>query len=297
MAEQPEVDVALAIRLVREQHPDLAGEITLVARGWDNCIFRLGDFLTVRLPRRQEAAQLIVNEQRWLPLISTSTTTAVPTPVRVGIPTDYYPWPWTIGPWFAGEPALDFAPARRTAIAEGLAEFYGDLHQVAPADAPVNPVRGVPLSQRAESVLERLAGGLIPESTRLSELWHRLVSTPVWNYDDVWIHGDPHPGNIIARPMGADPAQLELAAVIDFGDLTSGDPATDLAIAWTTFDPVGRARFRTRTNDLYPTDGDTWLRARGWALILATALIAFSHNDERLIEVGHHTIEQVLIDE
>ncbi|GAA1799704.1 hypothetical protein [Agromyces neolithicus] len=46
------VDAELAARLVSSQHPDLAAPLTLVANGWDNAIFRLGDDLAVRLPRR-----------------------------------------------------------------------------------------------------------------------------------------------------------------------------------------------------------------------------------------------------
>ena len=33
------VDEALAARLVDAQHPDLAGEVRLVANGWDNAMF------------------------------------------------------------------------------------------------------------------------------------------------------------------------------------------------------------------------------------------------------------------
>ena len=39
------VDEALAARLVAAQHPDLAGPVRLVANGWDNAVFRLGDAL------------------------------------------------------------------------------------------------------------------------------------------------------------------------------------------------------------------------------------------------------------
>ena len=62
------VDAALVRALLAEQHPDLA-ELPLaeLGSGWDNQLFRVGDALTVRLPRRELGAELILAEQRWLP--------------------------------------------------------------------------------------------------------------------------------------------------------------------------------------------------------------------------------------
>ncbi len=65
-----EVDITddLVRALLAEQHPDLADlALTPLAFGWDNAIFRLGDDLVVRLPRRQLGADLVEHEHRWLP--------------------------------------------------------------------------------------------------------------------------------------------------------------------------------------------------------------------------------------
>ena len=80
------VDESLAARLVAAQHPDLSGEVRLVANGWDNAMFRLGDRLVVRMPRRREAVQLMWNQQRWLPELAPHLPVAVPAPVRNGRP-------------------------------------------------------------------------------------------------------------------------------------------------------------------------------------------------------------------
>jgi aminoglycoside phosphotransferase (APT) family kinase protein len=53
-----------------------------------------------------------------------------------------------------------------------------------------------------------------------------------------------------------------LSAVIDFGTCGVGDPACDLAIAWTLFTGESRRAFR----DGLALDDDTWDRGRGWAL-------------------------------
>ena len=101
-ASEADIDDDVVDRLIRTQHPDLAGPLSLVANGWDNVIYRLGTDLSVRLPRRQVAVDLIVNEQRWLPVLAEYVEVALPIPVRVGVPGEGYPWPWTIAAWFGG---------------------------------------------------------------------------------------------------------------------------------------------------------------------------------------------------
>ncbi len=51
------IDAPLVCALLREQHPDLADlPLTACHAGWDNQVYRLGDALAVRLPRRAAAA-------------------------------------------------------------------------------------------------------------------------------------------------------------------------------------------------------------------------------------------------
>ena len=81
------IDIALVRALLQEQHPDLA-ELSLVdaGEGWDNRIFRLGEELAVRLPRRAASAPLIAHEQRWLSILAPCLPLPVPTTTRVGRP-------------------------------------------------------------------------------------------------------------------------------------------------------------------------------------------------------------------
>src|SRR5882762_5710840 len=61
-----EVDVGPEVvrALLAEQHPDLADlDLVELAYGWDNAMYRLGDELTVRVPRRAMAAALVEHEQ------------------------------------------------------------------------------------------------------------------------------------------------------------------------------------------------------------------------------------------
>ena len=289
------VDEALAARLVAAQHPDLSGRVRLVANGWDNAVFRLGDEYVVRMPRRAIAAKLVLHEQRWLPELARMTRRVpvrVPAPVRVGRPAPElgFDFPWSILPWFDGVSAADVEPLARAAAARSLAQFVVALAAPAPADAPVNPYRGVPLAVRDESVRERLARSRMSEPGRLGEVWERALAAPEWRGAAVWLHGDLHPANLVLGASG------DLEAVVDFGDLCAGDPACDLATAWLTFDAPARAEFRREVERGNTVDEATWDRARGWALVLGSSIVDIVGVEGRLGRVGVHALEQVLAD-
>jgi aminoglycoside phosphotransferase (APT) family kinase protein len=287
------VDEALAARLVELQHPDLAAPVRLVANGWDNALFRLGDDLAVRMPRREAAVGLMRNEQRWLPELAAHLPVPVPAPVRTGRPAPElgYDVPWSIVPWFAGESGLAFDAETRGAAAKGLAAFVAALGATAaPADAPYNPYRGVPLADRAEQIRTRLGGGRIPDADRLLRAWERALAASAWTRPAVWLHGDLHPANLVFTPSGS------LASVIDFGDLTAGDPATDLATAWLTFDAPGRRIFRAELERRRDIDEATWDRARGWALVIASAIVETAGTVSTFGRFGAGALRQVLLD-
>jgi aminoglycoside phosphotransferase (APT) family kinase protein len=116
--------------------------------------------------------------------------------------------------------------------------------------------------------------------------WGEACALPPYDATPVWLHGDLHPGNVVVRD-GA------LAAVIDFGDLTRGDPATDVAIAWMLFEPATRARFRTAGGGV---DDVTWRRAAGNALAHALACLARSADAPLVARMGRRTLDAVLAD-
>src|SRR5262245_30216963 len=97
------LDSAFVAGLLADQHPDLAHlPVQVVEAGWDNALFRLGDGLAVRLPRRAAAAPLILHEQRWLPHLVDRLTLPIPAPARIGTPARGYPWHWSVVPWLRG---------------------------------------------------------------------------------------------------------------------------------------------------------------------------------------------------
>lgn len=253
-----EASEGLVRALVRQQAPHLAHlPVRREASGWDMVIHRLGDHLAVRLPRRRIAAELLAHEQRWLPVLAPRLGVPVPVPLLAGSPTPDFPWPWSVTPWFDGAPAALLLPDRGLghAVATALADFLIALHQPAPADAPRNPYRGGPFADRRDVVAERLT----PE---LRDRWDTWSRTDPWDGRPLWIHGDLHPLNVVVSGG-------HLVAVIDFSDLTAGDPAYDLAIAWLGFAEPERAAFIERIDDARHHDAATWTRARAFALSVA----------------------------
>jgi aminoglycoside phosphotransferase (APT) family kinase protein len=283
--------IELVRALLADQHPDLAHlDVTPLAAGWDNTVFRVGPDLVARLPRRVEGVALIAHEQWWLPELAPHLPLPIPAPVRTGVPGCGYPWPWSLCPWFPGEPASSHPPDDGDRAARDLGGFLAALHRPAPDDAPENPFRGVPLAardRRFRDAIEHLAGRpdrLDPRTaTWTLSRWEELRGTPPWSGPPVWLHGDLHPHNLLVH-------RGRLGAVIDFGDLTAGDPATDLAVGWMLFGAADRDVLRAASGN---HGDDTWLRAEAWAIALAVAYLEGSPDGSPMLPVAHRTLTEL----
>lgn len=267
---RPWIDEDLVRRLVDTQFPQWAG---LPLRrfepaGSDHAIYRLGEELSVRLPRHAGAVGQAAKELRWLPRLAPHVPLAVPVPVAVGRPAFGCPWPWAVSRWLDGEVATAASLGDSSRAAAELAQFLTALQCFAPGGIPDGDARDEltcpPLSDRDAETRVAIAelGGMFGGAA-MTELWDAALDAPGWDRSPVWFHGDFHTGNLLT-------VDGRLSAVIDFGGLGVGDPACDLMIAFTLMSPRVRAVFR----DALGVDDATWLRGRGWAL--ATGLNAYT---------------------
>lgn len=270
------VDADLIRWLLASQHPDLVADLTLVDEGWDNVTYRLGTAHAVRLPRREIAVQLLLNEQRWLPVLAPWVDLEVPVPVAAGAPSDLFPWPWSVVRWIEGRTpeACSLSPGDGVALAGALRS----LHRAAPDDAPPNPFRGVPLEERRGAVEQRLRRLGLAD---LEALWRDALGADP-SAARVWLHGDLHPRNAVVRGG-------RLVGLLDWGDLTVGDPATDLACAWTLFGAEGRAAFL----GAYGASAEERARAAGWAVNFASAHLDSA--EPRHVAIGRTIAEQLVV--
>jgi len=269
------VDEGLVHRLVASQFPQWADLPVwpVPTSGWDNQTFRLGQRLSVRLPTAREYALAVDKEHRWLPILAPRVPLPKPVPMARGVPADGYGFHWSVYEWIDGEPARIDGIGDLTRFADGLAAFLVALQRVDPTGGPQpglhNWFRGGPLQiydpqiRRAIEVLDRR----IPRDI-VTEIW-RSALRAAWDGRSVWFHGDVAPGNLLVRDG-------VLAAVIDFGTCGVGDPAGDLAIAWTLLSGPSRDAFRARLD----VDPGTWTRGRAWAMWKALIVYAGALQDK-----------------
>ncbi len=261
-ADELDIGEALVRALIEEQFPQWAGLPLARVEPWgtDNAIFRVGEELAVRLPRRGGASDE-EREHTWPPRLAPQLPFEVPLTVARGEPGAGYPLRWSVVTWLVGE-----TPIGSTLSGDELARVVGALQRV---DVPGGPApgarRGEPLAFRDAAVRDSLERVDAPGAL---ELWEQAVAAPEWSGELVWLHADLDARNVLVREGG-------LTGVIDWGCVGIGDPAVDLMAAWKLLDAPGREQFR----DLLEVDDDTWLRAEGWAL------------SQAVIALGYYTLE------
>jgi aminoglycoside phosphotransferase (APT) family kinase protein len=264
----------MARQLVAAQFPQWSGlPIEPVAEGgWDNWTFRLGTDMVVRLPSASEYALAVEKEHRWLPVLGPQLPLPIPMPLAKGEPDTQYPHVWSVYGWLDGVSATVDRIAEPGRFAVDLADFLGALQSIDAAEGPRpgvhNWFRGGPLrtyDDDTQRALEDVADHVDVDLAR--EIWADALAAP-WDGVDRWFHGDVAGGNLLVRDG-------QLAAAVDFGTCGVGDPACDLAIAWTLLPDNVRQSFRDRLS----VDEASWARGRGWALWKALVTCAQAVED------------------
>ena len=298
-ADEVPIDHELVRRLLHGQAPELAEHELRAAptQGTDNLMFRLGEDLVVRLPRKPAAVGGLLVERHWLPRLAPALPLAVPLPVIDGEPSADYPFPWAVCRWLPGRPVEPGGLA--TGDVRRLAAFVHGLQAADPDGGP--PVeagrRGGPVAAYApvfERALDtmiaavrsgRIETGLV-DPGRARAVWRAALEAPPWSGPGVWVHRDLYGGNLLA-------VEGRLAGVIDFGGLAVGDPAGDVMAA---FHVVGR-RDQPEFRAAIGVDDATWARGRGWALVQGLeALPYYLDTHPGMVAMSRQAISATLAD-
>jgi len=284
------VDPALVSGLVARQFPQWADLPVSQFRtvGTDNLIYRLGDELAVRLPALPRAAPMLSREREWLPRLAPHLPLDVPVPLGAGVPDSEFPYPWLVYRWLPGTTLAEESTVDLREAAVRLGRFVAALQRISTAGAPRSP-RAVPVGPGDTEVhesIERLAAVGVIDATLATAVWEDALAAPPWAGPPVWLHGDLLPTNLVAR-------NDKLAAVIGFGLVGTGDPATDLLPAW--------ALLTARTRDVFRAvvgvDEATWRRGRGWALRAGLGAVrVYRYTNPALAAAGRHSLAEALAD-
>jgi aminoglycoside phosphotransferase (APT) family kinase protein len=284
-----ETDAVLVRLLLAAQFPHWA-ELpidALPAGGTDNAIYRLGDGLSVRLPRRRDwAPGAYEKEFEWLPKLAPLLLLPVPTPIARGAPAEGYPHEWAVYNWLDGEDAAS-APLDLARATGDLAELLAALWSIDPAGGPPPGGRGGSLRPRDEPTRAGIAAlGNLIDAAAVTAAWETALAAPEWDGSSVWIHGDLDARNLLVRDG-------RITGLLDWGSMCVGDPACDVKVAWTVLDAGTRPIFR----ELLEIDDATWARGRGWALSQSMiALPYYLHTYPVIVEQAWRWLGEVLAD-
>jgi aminoglycoside phosphotransferase (APT) family kinase protein len=285
--DQVDIDADLVRSLLADQFPEIADlPVTAIhSTGTVNALFRFGEEFVTRLPLVAEWSNGIETEWKWIPWLTRRVDSVrLPEPIFKGRPADGYPFPWAVYRWIDGAAYDDGLINDERAAAATLAGFVTELRSLdVVADAPQGgrqPLRDLDEETRAAI---RAGDGRIDAAAAMA-VWEDALKAPAWDGKARWIHGDLLRPNLLVN-------NGRLEAVIDFGGIGVGDPATDLIAAWSVFGPPGREAFRA----MLDPDDAAWSRGRGIALHQAANIIPYyAETNPGFVSLSVRAIEQII---
>lgn len=152
----------MTARLIAEQFPQWAGlPVRPVSSAGTECVlYRLGDDLVIRLPRRPGESLDAILTQGVLSRLAPFLPVPIPVLIAEGASTAQYPASWGVLRWLDGDTPVEGHLAEPALLAADLAGFLGALWKVD-----------------------------LSEAARL----------PPWDGPETWIHADMMPGNVVIR--------------------------------------------------------------------------------------------------
>ncbi|MGI8687497.1 MAG: phosphotransferase family protein [Thermomicrobiales bacterium] len=221
--------------------PDLPiRRFRFLAEGWDSAVWEVNDDLVFRFPKRAEVAARLRIEIALLPVLGPALPMLVPRFAYIADGLDAFSYPFVGYPKLPGVslvamPAAAIAPER---LAAHIGRFLTALHRFPITRAVACGVPDAsPQSWRAQyaamhAELRALFPRMTPpERARTESLFAAYLDDPAhFQFAPVLLHRDLGGDHLLLDPHTGD-----LAAIIDWGDVSIGDPAQDfcgLPAAW-----------------------------------------------------------------
>jgi aminoglycoside phosphotransferase (APT) family kinase protein len=259
-------------------------DVKFLDEGFDNSVYLVNNSYAFRFVRREEGLNFIQNELLALPLLQhIQPNLPLKTPVPKYQGHYHNKWKWVGYQYFTGHPfyELGLEDKKRNQSAKKLAQFLRSLHEqsiqsFSSAGIPGDVVghfdldRRVPYCQGKLELL--LKKRLIPARAAYQELIDEVLARGVGTFKSL-VHGDLNAAHVLFENKLP-------AAVIDWGDIHIGHPATDLAFAFTFFPPEGRKEFQEN----YGNESDhLWLLAKFRALFHTLTILEYTHETRQKV--------------
>jgi aminoglycoside phosphotransferase (APT) family kinase protein len=185
-----------------------------------------------RFPKRPDVEHQLFIERAVLPFLAERTAVPVPAFSFHGVPSALFPMHFAGYEKLTGVPAMGVEPAaahpRRLALV--LGEFLSSLHAFPVETATTLDVPAYPAALLLEEVRDETLGDLHRIRAAMPDApegeWRRFFErTPdSAGVTPVLVHGD-----LAAEHILIDPDAREVTGVIDWSELSVGDPAIDIA--------------------------------------------------------------------
>ena len=206
--------------------------IRFLAEGWDSNVWEVNGDLIFRFPKRAEVATWLRYEIALLPLLGPTLPVSAPRFTYIAEPSHAFPYPFVgyrklPGMPLAAAPATLIQPER---LAPQIGTFLTALHRFPVTHAVACGVLNAsPEAWRAQyatmlAELRTLFPRMTPaERERTERLFAGYLDNPLHTrFIPVLLHRDLGGDHLLLEPETGD-----LAGVIDWGDLSIGDPAQD----------------------------------------------------------------------
>lgn len=267
MLDEDRIDAALAGAVIQEQFPDLQpNHVRWLGEGYDSVAFEVGNSWVFRFPKRDDVEEQLLVEMRLLPVLASRSPLRVPEYEFKGSPTRRFPRHFCGYRKVPGVPAIEIDPDSLPLdrLAPSLARFLSWLHtfssgQVAKLGVAHQAV-DLDLAEARTEALEdfkyvtRTAPDLVVPGW--VEFLSEAPAAPAKSHrTGRLVHGD-----LAAEHILYDSAARSLTGVIDWSEVSIGDPSVDLAgvLHW------GGDRFLDMVLSNYrgPADAGILVRAR-----------------------------------
>jgi len=208
-----EIDDTIGAQLLASRFPELSPvSLRLLGSGWDNHAYLVNGTTVFRIPHRKLGAELMETECTFLAYLAQHhLPLPIPNPQFVAAPDERFPYRIAGYPLIEGTTAdgVEWTLAERAANAEALGRFLAALHRI-PSNVPFaigDKLKRADLQYRLPIALSDLSDA--PKGLR--EVFEEIGTTPQFDRQPVWVHGD-----LYSRHLVVDPYR-RVCGLIDWG--------------------------------------------------------------------------------